>query len=409
MSFDVFISYSTKDATAAKAACAALEADKVRCWIAPRDIVPGAKWGASIVRAINECRVVVLIFSGSANDSDQVQREVDQAFSKGKAVVPLRIEDVKPADELAYYLDTVHWLDALTPPFEKNLEKLVGTVQALLPATETEPSSEFVIGAQVARAQDDAPAHDDARAQGDARADDELWTVAGQHVEETVRDKRETGETGAIAGQQSKEGGNNLQLEQIADAHASQPIAAEAAATGHSNELVRSKPKANHDQRTTGQHQWRPSRRLLIAGPLAVGGLLAIGGVALFNLTPPTGAPVQSGPLRFDGVYQRPDPGSVSGSGAAKEWGYLRFYSDGTVLETYSLATVEQLSKWFNKSFDQQGKYVLTGNQIQFSIKSKAGVVDFNGVANNNSISLSWFSHINNQKAANVVYNFVSW
>jgi Transposase IS66 family/TIR domain len=46
--FDVFISYSHKDAAAAKAACAALEAERVRCWIAPRDIVPGAKWSASI-------------------------------------------------------------------------------------------------------------------------------------------------------------------------------------------------------------------------------------------------------------------------------------------------------------------------------------------------------------------------
>jgi hypothetical protein len=52
MNFDVFISYSTKDATAAKATCAALEAAKIRCWIAPRDIVPSASWGASIVRAI---------------------------------------------------------------------------------------------------------------------------------------------------------------------------------------------------------------------------------------------------------------------------------------------------------------------------------------------------------------------
>jgi TIR domain-containing protein len=132
MSFDVFISYSTKDLTAAKAACAALESAKIRCWMAPRDIVPGARWGASIVRAINECRVMVRIFSGNANASEQVHREVDRAFSKGRAVVPLRIEDVSPADELAYYLDTVHWLDALTPPLERNLEKLVATVQALI-------------------------------------------------------------------------------------------------------------------------------------------------------------------------------------------------------------------------------------------------------------------------------------
>lgn len=165
MNFDVFISYSTKDSIAAKAACAAMESAKIRCWMAPRDIVPGAKWGASIVRAINQCRVMVLIFSGNANNSAQVQREVDQAFGKGKAVLPLRIEDVKPADELAYYLDTVHWLDALTPPLEKDLGKLVATVQALLPATEpAPPSSEPVLDdAQAAQAQDEARAVDERR------------------------------------------------------------------------------------------------------------------------------------------------------------------------------------------------------------------------------------------------------
>jgi hypothetical protein len=73
---------------------------------------------------------MVLIFSSKANESKQVHREVNQAFSKGKAVVPLRIEDIQPADELAYYLDTVHWLDAITPPLERNLGQLVTTVGA---------------------------------------------------------------------------------------------------------------------------------------------------------------------------------------------------------------------------------------------------------------------------------------
>src|SRR5262249_5064084 len=134
MNFDVFISYSSKDASVAKAACAALEAETIRCWIAPRDILPSASWGASIVRAINQCRVMVLIFSSHANGSAQVHREVNHAFSKGRAVVPLRIEDVKPGDELAYYLDSVHWLDALTPPLEKNLAQLVTTVRAVISA-----------------------------------------------------------------------------------------------------------------------------------------------------------------------------------------------------------------------------------------------------------------------------------
>ena len=52
MGWDVFLSYSSKDKPVADAACHALESAGIRCWIAPRDIVPGAEWGASIVKAI---------------------------------------------------------------------------------------------------------------------------------------------------------------------------------------------------------------------------------------------------------------------------------------------------------------------------------------------------------------------
>jgi phage FluMu protein Com len=47
--FDVFLSYSSKDKPTADAACAVLEARGLRCWIAPRDIIPGKEWGAAIV------------------------------------------------------------------------------------------------------------------------------------------------------------------------------------------------------------------------------------------------------------------------------------------------------------------------------------------------------------------------
>jgi TIR domain len=41
MNFDAFISYSANDKVIADAACATLERAGIRCWIAPRDVVPG--------------------------------------------------------------------------------------------------------------------------------------------------------------------------------------------------------------------------------------------------------------------------------------------------------------------------------------------------------------------------------
>jgi TIR domain/Sel1 repeat len=130
--FDVFISYSTRDKAIADAACAALEQAAVRCWIAPRDVIPGSDWGASIVDAINSCRAMVLIFSSSANDSPQIRNEVVQAVNKGVPIIPVRVEDVLPRKSLAYFVDGLHWLDALTPPLEQHLERLTKTITAMM-------------------------------------------------------------------------------------------------------------------------------------------------------------------------------------------------------------------------------------------------------------------------------------
>jgi hypothetical protein len=136
MAFDVFISYAHQDKAMADAMCAKLESEGIRCWLAPRDIAPSADWAASIVDAIEGCRLMVLIFSGHTNRSMQVSREVQQAFDREKSVVPFRIENVTPQKSLRYYMDSVHWLDALTPPVEQHLQRLASAVQALLKATQ---------------------------------------------------------------------------------------------------------------------------------------------------------------------------------------------------------------------------------------------------------------------------------
>ena len=49
MTYDVLISYSTKDKPTADAEYAKLEQQGGRCWIAPRDIHPGQEWGKAII------------------------------------------------------------------------------------------------------------------------------------------------------------------------------------------------------------------------------------------------------------------------------------------------------------------------------------------------------------------------
>lgn len=130
--YDVFLSYSSKDRIWADAACSVLERHRVRCWIAPRDITPGAEWGAEIVKGIHSSRIMVLIFSSHANTSTQVRREVERAISQGMSVLPVRIENVPPEGAMEYALGNMHWLDAFTLPMERQLELLARSVKTLL-------------------------------------------------------------------------------------------------------------------------------------------------------------------------------------------------------------------------------------------------------------------------------------
>jgi hypothetical protein len=132
MAHDVFISYSSKDKTIADAVCAKLEARGIRCWIAPRDILPSADWGASIIDAINGARAMVLVFSGNANLSTQIVREVERAANRAISIIPLRVENVAPVRSLEFFISSAHWLDAYTPPMDHHLGYLGDVILHLL-------------------------------------------------------------------------------------------------------------------------------------------------------------------------------------------------------------------------------------------------------------------------------------
>jgi hypothetical protein len=140
MNHQVFICYASEDKPTADAVCAILEENRVRCWIAPRDVLPAEDYGQAIVHSISASRLVVFVFSAHANASPHVKRELEGAVSHGIPILPFRIEDAIPSDSLQYYLGGIHWLDALTPPLEAHLQHLAGTVRVLLDRNEEAPS-----------------------------------------------------------------------------------------------------------------------------------------------------------------------------------------------------------------------------------------------------------------------------
>jgi TolB-like protein len=107
----VFLSYASVDAEVANQVCQALEAQGVSCWMAPRDVKPGARYADAIVRAINDAKTLVLVLSASAIGSSHVSREIERAASKHKQIIALKIETAPLTPALEYFLSESQWID----------------------------------------------------------------------------------------------------------------------------------------------------------------------------------------------------------------------------------------------------------------------------------------------------------
>ncbi len=135
MSHDVFISYASEDRTTAEAVCSALESNRIACWIAPRDILAGSSWQASIVDAIPQSRLFLLILSPHILPSPHVQTEVRMAFDRrapdqGRLpILPFQIEPVTLDGVFRYMLEGYHILDATSDPMRETLPHLIRDVK----------------------------------------------------------------------------------------------------------------------------------------------------------------------------------------------------------------------------------------------------------------------------------------
>jgi hypothetical protein len=67
---------------------------------------------------------MVLVFSGNANNSDEIKKEVVLAGQSRLVVIPVRVEDVAPGEAFAYEFATRQWID-LFEDWEGSIQRLV--------------------------------------------------------------------------------------------------------------------------------------------------------------------------------------------------------------------------------------------------------------------------------------------
>ncbi len=127
----IFITYSSKDQKVARTICTALENRGLNCWISSRNVKPGQNYQEQIVRAIRASRVMVLVFTVNANNSNEIKKELALASQNNLVVIPVRIEDVAPNEAFAYEFATRQWID-LFEDWEKSMAELVELIAAIL-------------------------------------------------------------------------------------------------------------------------------------------------------------------------------------------------------------------------------------------------------------------------------------
>ena len=133
---DVFISYHKNSAYAlALQVCAALEKEGIVCWYAPRDEKPGRPYMDSIIEAIEECKIFLLILNQGANQSRAVFREVHTAYENednGVIILPFWAERCELRKALRFILSPLQSVDSHCPPNEEDVRELVKQIALLL-------------------------------------------------------------------------------------------------------------------------------------------------------------------------------------------------------------------------------------------------------------------------------------
>lgn len=132
----VFICYAGKknnnqgekkhlDREVAEKICGHIEATGIPCWMAPRDIPPGERWGDIIADAVEQSKVMVLVYSAQTEKSTWVLDEVNLAMDKKIRIIPFRIDNITPQrGSIKMLWSRSQCIDAFNSPLEASLNKL---------------------------------------------------------------------------------------------------------------------------------------------------------------------------------------------------------------------------------------------------------------------------------------------
>lgn len=128
---DVFISYSSKQERAAYLVRDVLTAHDLSCWMAPDSIPNGSDYTTEIPRAIEGCKVVVLMLTSDSQNSEYVKREINLAVKGGKTIIPFAIQNCKIEKSFDFLISKYQRINAFSR-LSDALEELLVSVHTII-------------------------------------------------------------------------------------------------------------------------------------------------------------------------------------------------------------------------------------------------------------------------------------
>lgn len=126
----IFISYSRHDKEVVFPFVEQInKALNVECWIDLEGIESGEQFENVIIKAIDECKVVLFMLSDSSLKSDWTKREVYYAEGEGKRIVPVLVKGDKLRGWFKFHFGNIDFIDIRS---EEHREKLIRNLKTWL-------------------------------------------------------------------------------------------------------------------------------------------------------------------------------------------------------------------------------------------------------------------------------------
>ena len=111
MKYDIFISYSRNDSKIVNAFVHSLEKAGYKVWMDRKGIYSGSQFKKDIVNAIAESSVFLFFSSQSANSSEWTAKEIGIANTRGKTIIPIKLDHSGYNEEVEFDLVNLDFVD----------------------------------------------------------------------------------------------------------------------------------------------------------------------------------------------------------------------------------------------------------------------------------------------------------